>query len=108
ELEGLRGGSAILGSALAARIERIATAVPLSKDEAQAMAKARYRERARRFVIGTGLANGEPKLRVGTLVTLNGLGTPFNGKYYVTRARHVYDQVSGYRTDFDVERAGTG
>ena len=108
ELEGLHGGSEILGRALASRIERIATGVPLSKDEAQAMAKARYRERARRFVTGTGLANGEPKLRVGTLVTLQGLGTPFNGKYYVTRARHTYDQTSGYRTDFDVERAGTG
>ena len=109
ELDGLKSGSAILGRALAARRERIGASVPLSRDEAQAMAKARYRERARRFLTGTGLADGEPKLRVGTLVTLEGLGAPFNGKYYVTRARHTFDQTgNGYQTEFDVERAGIG
>lgn len=108
EKTGLRTGSSILGQALAERHERIALSVPLSRDEADAMAKARYRERARRFVTGTGLALGEPKLRVGTRLTLSGLGKPFAGSYFVTRARHAFDTQEGYRTEFDVERAGIG
>ena len=108
ELGGGVSGSDILGRALASRVERIAAGVPLSTQEAQAMAKARYLERARRFVTGTGVASGEPKLRVGTAVNLQGLGTPFNGAYYVTRARHTFDPVDGYRVEFDVERPGLG
>jgi phage protein D len=108
ELDGGRSGSAVLGNALAERVERIETAMPLSTQEAMAMAKARYLERARRFLCGTGLASGEPKLRVGTVVDLQGLGTPFNGKYFVTRARHTFDSADGYRTEFDVERPGLG
>src|SRR5262245_23816077 len=53
ELRGGRSGSAVLAQALAPRRERIVAAVPLSQQEAQAMAEARYRERARRFVRGT-------------------------------------------------------
>lgn len=108
ELDSLRSGSSILGRALTTRNERIATSVPLSQQEAQAMAKARYRERARRFVTGNGMAMGEPKLRVGTIATLEGLGALFDGKYFVTRARHTFDLTHGYRTEFDVERAGLG
>ena len=108
EKEGLKTGSSILERALSARHERMAMTVPLSRDEAEAVAKARYKERARRFVTGTGLASGEPKLRVGTLLTLPGLGKPFAGKYFVTRTRHTFDTIYGYRTEFDVERAGIG
>lgn len=108
ELDGLVSGSSVLGRALAQHDERIATAVPLSQDDAQAMAKARYRERSRRFVTGTGIAMGEPRLRVGSQVTLQNLGAPFEGRYFATRARHTFDLDHGYRTEFDVERPGLG
>ena len=67
-----------------------------------------YRERARRFVSGTGLADGDPRIRVGTTVNLSSLGDLFNGKYAVVRVRHTYDETVGYRTEFDVERPGLG
>ncbi len=64
--------------------------------------------RARRFVTGSGTAAGSPGVRVGARVNLEGLGKPFNGEYRVTRTRHSFDLMNGYRTDFDVERAGMG
>jgi uncharacterized protein len=101
-------GSAVLEAAFAQRTERVVRATPLAGDDAKAMADAAYRERARRFVCGTGLTGGTPQLRVGTTVTLSGLGALFNGSYRVTRMRHMFDLVLGFRTEFDVERAWIG
>lgn len=108
ELNSLRSGSAVLGQALAQRRERIVSAVPLSSDEARRMAEARYRERARRFVHGSGTVDGNVRVRVGAIVDLSGLGPLFDGKYYVTLARHTFDQRHGYRTFFECERPGIG
>jgi phage protein D len=108
ELNGQRSGSAVLDGALAQRYERIVTAVPLSEAEARAMAEARYRERARRFLTGMGLTDGTPAIRVGTIVELSELGRPFDGKYTVTVTRHTFDRTHGYRTAFEVERPGIG
>jgi phage protein D len=108
ELNGGRSGSTILAQALAPRHERIVSAVPLSRQEAQKMAEACYRERARRFVRGTGVVDGNVRIRVGTRVELHGLGPLFDGTYYTTLARHTFDLRDGYRTTFDVERPAIG
>jgi phage protein D len=108
ELNGGRSGSAVLAQALTQRRERIVSAMPLSQEEAQKAAEARYRDRARRFVRGTGVVDGNVKIRVGATVELKGLGSLFNGPYYVTLARHTFDMRDGYRTTFEVERPGLG
>ncbi len=108
ELRGGRSGSAVLGQALAARRERVATAVPLSQAEARAMAEARYRARARRFLRGAGVIDGNVKVRVGATAELKGLGPLFDGPYYVTLARHTFDLRDGFRTTFEAERPGIG
>lgn len=108
EVNGDQSGSAILATALTERHERIVSAVPLSRAEAQSVAEARYRERARRFVRGAGVVDGEPALRVGATVNLTDLGPLFSGNYYVTLVRHTFDLQHGYRTRFEAERAGLG
>jgi len=108
ELNGGRSGGAVLGEALASRTERIVTAVPLSQQEARTMAEARYRQRARRFITGAGAADGDPRIRVGASLNMEGLGPVFDGKYFVTVARHTFDLISGYRVTFEAERAGLG
>lgn len=108
EVNGNQSGSAILATALTERHERIVSAVPLSRAEAQSVAEARYRERARRFIRGAGVVDGEPALRVGATVNLTDLGPLFSGNYYVTLVRHTFDLQHGYRTRFEAERAGLG
>jgi len=108
ELQGGRGGSGILGQALAARTEPAARAHPLDAQEAKALAEARYRARARGFVRGYGVAEGNTRVRVGVHLTLKGLGPLFDGPYYVTLARHTFTLKDGYRTAFEVERPGLG
>jgi phage protein D len=108
ELNDDSSGSSILQQAFASRKERIVHTVPFSVEEARSIAQARYRERARHFVTGTGLADGDTSIRVGAIVNLSRLGGLFNGKYYVVRARHSYDRTYGFRTEFDVERPGLG
>lgn len=108
ELNGGRSGSAVLGQALTAQNERVVSATPLSQSEAQNMAQARYRARARGFLRGAGVVDGNVKIRVGATADLKGLGPLFDGPYYVTLARHTFTLREGYRTTFEVERPGIG
>jgi phage protein D len=108
ELGSDTAGATIMSNAFGDRKERIVRAAPRSSDDATAWAQAAYLERARRFVCGTGITTGTAALTVGGQVKLSGLGGMFDGTYYVSRTRHLFDLMSGYRTEFDVERAGIG
>ena len=108
ELNGGESGSAVLSSALGDRKEAVAYAVPLTLQEAQLRAESLFRGRARRFVSGRGVAQTTSKLRVGTHATLKNIGPLFEGEYYVTWVRHLFDGAAGLRTEFGVERPGLG
>lgn len=108
ELNGDQSGSRLLRQAFGNRVEQRVHHVPLSDRETQSLADAHYRQKARRFVTGRGLADGDARLRVGTHVTLKGLGPMFEGGYYVTEVMHCFDIQNGYRTHFCVEKAGLG
>jgi phage protein D len=108
ELNGDEGGSRLLSSTLGQRNQQIVHLAPFTSAEAQALAEANYRRTARKFVTGHGLAEGDARVRVGAKLTLAGVGALFDGKYYVTRARHLFELRSGYRTQFTAERPGIG
>ncbi len=108
ELGGDLSGASILHSAFGERKEVIVHTVPHNSSEAQAQAEAYFKMAARRFVVGRGTAQTDSRLRVGNSVDLQGLGALFNGKYYVTEVRHLFDGVKGMRTEFCVERPGLG
>lgn len=108
ELNGLRSGGQTLQQAVGMRHEQIITSGPSTQAEMESTARYEYRQRARRFVTGSGTADGQPRLRVGSHVELLGLGGYFNGTYYASLVRHVYDLADGYRTIFEVERPGIG
>ena len=108
ELNGDQGGSAILQQALGQHDQQVVHTLPFTSQEAQALAEAHYRRWARRFVTGSGMADGDGRIQVGTNLTLKGLGTLFDGEFYVTAVRHLFDPANGYRTWFAVERPGIG
>jgi phage protein D len=108
ELNGDFSGASTMGTAIGQHDQQIVHDLPFTQQEAQALAESEFRRVARRFVTGTGMAEGDARIQVGTKLTLQALGTLFDGDYYVTRVRHLFDPTNGYRTQFAVERAGIG
>jgi uncharacterized protein len=108
ELAGGAGGGAILTDAFGDRMATTVLAAATTTAEARALARGLYADRARRFVMGTGVADGVPGIQCGRSVELQGLGPLFDGVYEPTRVAHRYDRGNGYRTEIDVQRAGIG
>lgn len=103
-----RKGADALAEAVGARAEHVREIAVMNEAEGQALADTVYDRRARRFVVVDATAQGNPAIRVGTHVTLRGMGPRFDNTYYVVRATHRYDTVSGYLTHFEAECAFLG
>jgi uncharacterized protein len=108
ELGSDTSGASILATALRDRTETVYDDVPVTSSEAKAYADSLFKHRARRFLVGRGTCIGNAKLHTGVKLTLQGLGPLFTGDYYAAQVRHFFDQAKGYRTEFEVERAGLG
>jgi len=79
------------------------TAVPYrTQAEVDAAAAATAEQIAGAFAELEGVARGNPRIRAGVAVSLVGVGSPFDGKYVVTRSRHQVDPYGGYTTRFAV------
>jgi uncharacterized protein involved in type VI secretion and phage assembly len=94
------GGAAAkvaFGAASAVLTDQPATTV----DEAQAMATGLGNDLARVFVEAEGMCYGDPRVLAGYKITIQGVGTRFSGKYFVTSATHVYN-AQGYETRFTI------
>ena len=76
----------------------------VSVNQAREIAARIYKEKLREFVTGQGVAQGNPAIRAGSSVKIDGLTNRVNGKYYVTRASHISEK-SGYKTNFSVRRS---
>jgi phage protein D len=72
--------------------------------EADQLARGRMRELGLGYIVGDGLCIGDPTLRAGRVVKIDGLGRRFSGRYYVTACEHGYRPDRGYRTAFSVRR----
>lgn len=74
--------------------------------EAAAMAASLLNEEAMNSCTGSGTCVGDSSLVPGLVIELEGLGTTWSGKYYVTGAVHIVHRTSGYSTQFEVKRNG--
>lgn len=98
-------GAEVLARSFGSRASHRVREAPLVAPEAREWADAEMRRRGRRFVTVSGTTRGTPELDVGSRLTLERVGAPFEGEgYYVTSVRHTYDMASGHRTHFDAER----
>jgi uncharacterized protein len=82
---------------------RVSTPVQ-SQDEADMLARRAFAEMALHFVHARGVCIGEPAMRAGTVVKIEGLGARFSGPYYVTGVEHVFGRKVGFRTHFTARR----
>lgn len=102
-----KSGAQILDEKQDAKTERVVDWPVQSQDEAKQRAIQLLAETANQFLTGNGEAMGEPAIRPQTVVKLGGLGTRYDGDYYVTKCDHVYG-AQGYMTTFEVERMREG
>jgi uncharacterized protein len=106
EASGGLTGPQVLARAFGERVSHRVRDVPLTGDEAREWARAEMLRRARGFVTAVGTTSGTPEMVVGSRLTFQRVGAPFNGgDYYVTRVLHTYDRTDGFRTRFEAERA---
>jgi phage protein D len=101
-------GADWLQQTLGTRSEQVARVANLNTQEAQALVDADLAQRMRTFVVARGVSEGNPNLRVGTYLTLGGLGSRFSNTYYVTSTVHHFDTKNGYQTRFCAECAYLG
>jgi uncharacterized protein len=106
EISGGRSGPAVLQQAFGERVSYRVREAPLAAVEASAWARAEMLRRSRSFVTVIGTTNGTPDMVVGSKLTLNRVGKPFDGDGYCTvRVCHSYDLSHGHRTHFEAQRA---
>jgi phage protein D len=102
-------GADVLHDAIGDRSEHLSYLAVSNATEAQAVVDTAFDARARRFVVADGTVQaGDPNVRLGATVTLQGLGARFDNDYQVTLSRHRWDKTVGYKTDFTAESAFFG
>jgi phage protein D len=72
-----------------------------SQQEVDESARALAEQIASSFAEAEGIAQGNPRIRAGTSISVGLTGAPFAGLYTVTSSRHVFDS-EGYKTRFTV------
>ncbi len=77
----------------------IATEPVHSQGEANAIAQALLDRLANGYVAAEGVADGNPRVRAGTTVSVSGVGTSFSGTYRVAHTMHVL-RAGMYETRF--------
>jgi uncharacterized protein len=75
--------------------------------DADLMARQRYGEMALRYIHGDGVCIGDPRMRAGIVVKIEGLGDRFSGLYYVTSTEQRFSLKKGYRVRFAARRNAT-
>jgi uncharacterized protein len=98
----------LLTRTLGARSEHTGHLAFFDRAEAEAVANAARNRRARQFLRISGIADGDPLIRVGTQARVTGVGKWFSNTYQVTETRHRFDTRSGYRVEFIAECAFLG
>jgi phage protein D len=72
-----------------------------TQGEADMLAQAVLDDKCHRFFQAEGTCHGNPAIRAGKEVEIQGIGRRFSGRYMVTRAIHRYD-LTGYSTQFEI------
>jgi phage protein D len=108
ELNGGDGGASILRSAFG-DYKELLSVEQTDDEQAMALSQAAFLQQARRFVTGSGITDGNPKLRAGGFVKISNLGgNMFDGRYALAHVCHCFDHTSGYTTDIETFRAEIG
>jgi phage protein D len=99
--EAAKGAKAISGPSLTIIDQPISSPADIANSALIILRQLRQKLNSR--LTGSGSAVGNPQLRAGSVIRLDGLGPDFSGDYRVTSATHTIDS-GGYRTSFQVRK----
>lgn len=100
-------GPAAVANSMPGKGQTVIDAPVGSDEEAKELAISLLAERAYEFITGSGKVIGLPDLRPGDNLELMGLGSRFEGTYYVKKVEHTLGN-SGYTTTFEVRKVFDG
>ena len=92
----------VVASALGGGAVTISDAPVGNQEEADALAKSVMAKISNGFLEAEGSCRGNPRLRAGSSITVEGVGTRFSGTYRVTSTVHAFRGSKGYETRFRV------
>ncbi len=91
-----------VASALGGGAITISDAPVGNQEEADALAKTVMARITNGFLEAEGTCRGAPKMRAGSTLKVEGVGTRFSGTYRVTSTVHAFRGTKGYETRFRV------
>ena len=94
---------AMLGSSLDDRVESVTDHPVYVAGEAKRLAREILRRIMQQMVTATFSMPGLPDIRSGRLIEVVGVGSRFEGPYFITQTTHTLDD-NGYRTQFTGRR----
>lgn len=103
---GRKSGGQLSQAAFGESLAVIPDEVVADTGDAERLATAKYNRILREFISGEGRCAGNPQLRAGKTVAIQGLGARFSGNYYLVSTSHSLKADQGYTTTFKVKRTG--
>jgi phage baseplate assembly protein gpV len=99
---GVQGGGGATAKKAFGAAEMVVVNSPIAvPTEAKEMAQGLLDAFQRSFVQAEGVCEGNPKIKAGAIVNIQGVGQRFGGKYAVTEARHLYSsRTNQYEVEF--------
>jgi phage protein D len=91
-------GRSGVSSALGGGTLTVADRPVMTADEADALSASVVAQLANSYVEADGHCKGDPKLRAGTQIRVDGVGSRFGGTYTLTSTTHVFRGNKGYQT----------
>jgi uncharacterized protein involved in type VI secretion and phage assembly len=79
-------------------VTHIATEPVHTLDEGTRLTKALHNKLANGYISAEGVSKGDPRLKAGAMVDIKGVGTRFEGIYYLASTEHVLRGGSQYTT----------
>lgn len=103
---GGESGSLISQKAFGESVVLIPGDMVADSENAEQIAKATFNRLLQDFICGEGTCAGNPELRAGKTVAIQGIGPKFSGIYYLVSTIHSISREQGYTTTFKVKRTG--
>jgi phage protein D len=74
-----------------------------SQEEAKSIAQSKLEQLSMQYLTTTGTAIGEPKIKIGKLIQIVGVGDKLSGNYYITGCEHIFS-TKKFITKFEAKR----